>query len=184
MDFRITDNAFFSDFFSAGLKLRFDETYDLSVLCEKVSYRKKHFCKGDKRNIDRRKCCRTFQIFRYHIADICFFHAYNSWIIPEFPVQLSISHINGIDFDRSVLKHTICETAGGCAYIHAHLILQRHAKIFHGFFQFQSASADIRKSLSSYLQLDSLSKHGASLVFLLTVDIYFPGHDIRFCFFA
>ena len=36
MDFRITDNAFFSDFFSAGLKLRFDETYDLSVLCEKV----------------------------------------------------------------------------------------------------------------------------------------------------
>ena len=49
MDLRITDNAFFSNFFSAGLKLRFDETYDLSVLCEKVSYRKKHFCKGDKR---------------------------------------------------------------------------------------------------------------------------------------
>ena len=39
MNLRITDNAFFSDFFSAGLKLRFDETYDLSVLCEKVSYR-------------------------------------------------------------------------------------------------------------------------------------------------
>lgn len=43
MNFRITDNTFLSNFFSACLKLRFDKTYDLSIFCEKISYRKKNF---------------------------------------------------------------------------------------------------------------------------------------------
>ena len=183
MDLRITDNAFFSNFFSACLKLRFDKTYDLSVFCEKISYRKKNFCQGDERNIDGRKCCRPFQIFRYHITDVCLFHAYDSRIIPEFPVQLSVSHINGINFDCSVLKHTVCETAGGCAYIHTYFIIQRYAEIFHGFLKFQSASADIGKRFSSYFQLSSLRKHGTCLVFFLAVNVYLSGHDISFCFF-
>ena len=41
---RITDNTFFADFFTSGLKLRFDQTDNLSVFRQKISYRKKYFC--------------------------------------------------------------------------------------------------------------------------------------------
>ncbi len=40
MDCRITDYALLADLFPAGFELRFDQTDDLSILCQKISYRK------------------------------------------------------------------------------------------------------------------------------------------------
>ena len=41
---RISYHTFFADFFTSGLELRFDQTDDLSVFRQKISYRKKYFC--------------------------------------------------------------------------------------------------------------------------------------------
>ena len=55
MDCRITDYALLADLFPAGFELRFNQTDDLSILCQKISYRKQDLGQRNKGNINGRK---------------------------------------------------------------------------------------------------------------------------------
>jgi len=47
------------------------------------------------------------------MADIGFFQDNDPWVLPEFPVKLTIPHINGQDFLRSLLEQTVRKTPCG-----------------------------------------------------------------------
>ena len=52
MNSRISYNSLLSDFLSPRLKLRLDQTYDLTLICKEISYRKQYFCKRNKGHIN------------------------------------------------------------------------------------------------------------------------------------
>ena len=181
---RITDNPFLSHLFPASLKLGFYQADDFAILCKKISHRSQYLGQGNKGNINRGKCRFLLDILRYHIANVGFLHAHNSWVVAKLPVQLAISYINRIYLHTAILKHTVCKTACRGAYIHAHLPLKTYIKFIHCFFKLQAATAYIWKGVSSDFHFHRFSKHGACFIFLLTIYINLSGHDICFCFFS
>ena len=97
-----------------------------------------------------------------------------------------MSHIHRIYFYRTVLQHTVCESACRSTDVHTYLTGQRQSEILHCLCQFESASADIRQLLSSDFKCFYFIfiKSSSGLIFPLTIYKYFAGHDHCSCTFS
>ena len=177
MYLRISDYTFFAYLFPAGLKLRFDQTDNFTILGQKLPHRRQYFCQRNKRYVDRHKRSRLTDILRCHIPDICPLHTDHPGIISQFPVQLTVSHINGIHLYRAILQHTVGKTAGRSTHIHADLSFQTQSEMTHGLFKFQSAPADVFQSISPDFNIYRIHKCGSCFIFFLPVYIDDAGHD-------
>ncbi len=112
MNLRFPDDALFPDFLPAGLELGLDQADHMSRIFQQISRRYQNFGQRNKGNVHGCKVQPVLNIFRLHIAEIGFFHADNPIILPQFPCELPMPHINGIDLRRTVLQHTVRKTAG------------------------------------------------------------------------
>ena len=143
MGILLTDNPLLSDFLTSCLKLRFNQTDNLSIICEKCLDRSENLCQRDEGNIDRGETNLVLDIVRSHIADVCLLHADHTRIIAKFPRQLSMSYIDRKHLDRAILQHTVGKSACGRADIHTDLLIQRHSEMRHRLLQFQTSAAHI-----------------------------------------
>jgi hypothetical protein len=95
----------------------------------------------------------------------------------EFPGQLPISHIDGIDFPCPLLKNTIGKPAGGGSHIHDHPSGRIDAKSLQRLLQFQSASTHIRQLFSSNLDPSAGFHPCPGFIDLLAADQNLSFHD-------
>ena len=67
---------------------------------------------------------------RFHITKIRPFHHDDPFILPEFPCQLIITNIYGVDIPGTMLQSTVGKTTGGCTDIDHHFIFYTHRESF------------------------------------------------------
>ena len=111
---RFTDNTLLADLFFTGLKLRLNQAKHLAlVFLQKCFDDRQDNPKRNKADIHDGKIQRFAQLLGCNIAHIRAFHYNHTGIRTDFPVQLTVSDINGKDFTCTLLKQTICKAAGG-----------------------------------------------------------------------
>ena len=173
----VPDNPFLAYLFTAGLKLRLNQAHNLAILCKKVLHRPQHLGQGDEGYVDTCEHDPVPDITGQYIADIRLFHTDNPLVIPEFPCQLSVSHVHAVHLNRPVLEHAVRKSPGGGSHIHAYLAFKPHAKMAHGLFQLKSSPAYISERISPDLNLGRSVKGGAGFIFLLSVYINDSRHN-------
>ena len=112
MHLRIPDNAFFTDLFAPGLKLRLDEADDCSIVFQQRTDRRQDELYGDERQIHDREIQRFRDLIARDIAHIRALHGDHARIVAQAPGQLAIADIDGIDLCRAVLQQHIREATG------------------------------------------------------------------------
>ena len=119
MDRWVPHDTLFANLLPPRLKLGLDEAQHLPLRLEKLLHRRQNDMQGDKRDVDDRKVQRLSQILRRDIADIRPLHADDPGVLPDFPGQLPIAHIDGEDLLRPVLEQAVGKAAGGRAGVAA-----------------------------------------------------------------
>ena len=94
MGFCTSDNSVFPDFLPARFELRLDQRIHSSVYAHYIESRRNDQTDGNKAYVHYSDFRCFFEHICCQIARICTFHDRNARIIPEFPVQLSVSDIN------------------------------------------------------------------------------------------
>ena len=93
----IPDDALFSDFFAAGLKLRLNKTDHIRVVGKERPVRGQDEIQGNKRHINDGKLDFIGYLIRCHITDIRPLHRDDARIVSDAPGQLTVAHVDGID---------------------------------------------------------------------------------------
>ena len=105
---------------------------------------------------------------------------YDGMIITGAPVET-------MDFEQVDYWQELCEIMDFSetnVYICTYLSFYTDIKILDRFFQFQTAAADIWKSMTSHFDRRFFRKCSSCLIFFLSVYIYDPGHNDCLCLFS
>ena len=166
--------------FSACFKLRFNKANHHRVICQKLGKHGNYQSKRDKRNIYAYKINNIGNLLLCNIPDICSFKINHLVVLTKAPGKLTVTDIYGINPGCAALQHTIGKAARRSSYIHTNFSFKVKAVNFHCFFKFKSAAAYIFKLLSAKFNIIFRCNKFPGFICLLTVDIYFTGHDFRF----
>ena len=109
---RVAHNAFLSDIFFPGLKLRLDKAEHLPGGFEQLLNGRKHNFQRNKRHIHDRQIKRFSEILRRDITDIRPLHYDHARIRTNLPCKLAITDINGKNLAGSLLKQTVGKSPG------------------------------------------------------------------------
>ena len=173
----LPDNALLADLVPPGLKLGLDQAEYLPRLLQELLNGRQNDFQRDEAHIHHGQIQWLPQLLGRHIADIGLFHNHNSGIRTDFPIQLTITHINGKDLFRSLLQQAVCKTAGRSAGVAAHEALRFDPKIPQSLFQLQSAPAHIGARRPPDLNGHGLFVGRTGLVRFLAVHIYNAAHN-------
>ena len=111
------------------------------------------------------------------MADIRFFQDFHARVLAEFPMELSVSHVDGKDFLGAVLQKAIRETSGGSPHVHKNPVFHFHLKIFQRRIEFDAAATDKRKGNIFYGDNRGRWKSVPGLFGLYPVHRNETGHD-------
>ena len=153
MDAFVPDNAFFSDLFPAGLKLRFDKAHKLSAVLEQRAHSRKNKLNRYERQIHNGHVDRLGYLIRANVPYIGALHVYNTHVLPETPRKLTVSHIDRIHFFCPVLQENISKSTGGRTAVDADLILRIHRKDLECLFELEASPADVRERSPLYFNV-------------------------------
>jgi hypothetical protein len=134
----------------------------------------------DERDIHTEKFNGFAQLVGGDAADVGAFHVHDPLVGAQFPGQLAVADIDGIDLDRTILEHAVGEAAGGRTDVHADLAVGGQREALHCFFQLQTTAADITDVVAAHLDFGVFLDHLTGLVHLLLVDEDDAGHDHGF----
>ena len=179
----VPDNAFFANFVSAGLKLGLDQAHHFAAGRQDGVGGRQYFVKAYERDVDRCKGGRRpfSQILGLYIAEVGLLHTDDARVAPQFPVQLAISHVDGIDLACTVLQHAVRKAAGRSADIHADSIAKVNGKYLERLFKLESPAAHIAERGASDFDLCFFGvKTRPGLIFFVLIDIYDACHDQGF----
>ncbi len=177
MGFRLTNNAFFANLFSACLELRLNQADTGSLIGGNRLSHGENMLQGNKRYIHAEKFNRLFKHIQSNIPDVCAFHVDDPFIRAQFPCQLTVTHVHRIHLPGAVLQHAIGETSRRCTNIHANLPVGSKRKSAHGFFQLQPTTAHITDIMTANLHFCVRRNHFTGLVGFLFVYKYDARHD-------
>jgi hypothetical protein len=96
----------------------------------------------NERDVNCRQIEFAIEFCRAQIAGINSFTHFNARIIPDFPIELVMTDINGDNCSRTVLQKAISETTGRCAHIDADQSGNVDVKFPEGGFEFYSTATD------------------------------------------
>ena len=119
---RIPHDTAFADLTLTDLELRFDQRQDGGVRLHKLKDSRYDNSEGNKRNVDRDEVDRFADGFKGQVADVGPFEDSNARVLSQFPRQLAIADIDGVNFVRAVLEEAVGETARGRAHIEADFV--------------------------------------------------------------
>ena len=117
------------------------------------------------------------QHVRRYLADVRTLHVDDACIRAQFPVELSISHINRIDLDRAILQHTVRKSARGRTDVCCRPPRKANTERSDPLCKLQSAAADIRKILSHDAQYCIGGNGCARFIHTLLVDEHLSCHN-------
>ena len=115
-------------------------------------------------------------------ASVRFLHYHHAWVLAEFPRELAVADVDGVNFRCAVLEEAIGETARGGAKIDGGEIRDAELKVVQRVFKFVSPPADEFVGRIER-KLITLSHGVACLVRALTVYFDSPGKDGAFRLF-
>ncbi len=125
MKCRIPHDTAFADLTLADLELGLDQRQDGGVLLHKLKDSRYDDSEGNKRNVDRDEVDRLADGFKGQVANVGPFDDSNARVLSQFPSQLAIADIDGVNLARTVLEQAVGEAARGRAHIEADLVRQR-----------------------------------------------------------
>ncbi len=118
VDLGIPDDPPFAHEFPPRLELGLDERDDPSPLAHELHDNGENQVKPDKRDIHRGQV----DGFRegFHMADVRAFHDHDPGVLTQFPRQLAVPHIDGVNPTGAALQKNVGEPSGGRAHVRTH----------------------------------------------------------------
>jgi hypothetical protein len=130
---------------SAGkLKLRFYERNNRHLCGKEFGDRRQQGCEGNKRYIhDRQVNLIAMEVCRSNISGIEAFEDNHPRVLPDFPGQLAIGNIDGMNLPGLVLQEAIGKASGRCTYIKTGETGGGNMELAECLFEFQAASRNV-----------------------------------------
>src|SRR6266481_762405 len=120
------------------------------------------------------------------MTDVGAFHNNDAGIITQFPGQLSITNIDSVDTLCSTPQQALCKAARRGSHIDSDQASRIELKGIEGFFEFDTAPADIFEFRCSFSHMAIRIKlyEGPRFIHQLTPYIYLTRHDNGTCSFS
>jgi len=135
-DRRVPDHPF-DRIVRSRLELRFDEHDPFRGMGHQGGHVRQHLFQGDEGHVDGDDVGRPRRhLVRGDLQHVRFLEHRHARIVPEFPVDLPVSHVQGHHVPGPVLKQAIREAARGGADVEARPSLDGHFEIGQGAFEF------------------------------------------------
>src|SRR5215471_10552272 len=177
----ITDNAALPYQLSANFELGFNQNNDLasSSVLRKSSgqYRREHQCCRDKRDVHRHEVDGFTNVAFCEIARVRFLKQPYAGVLPKSEIHLAVAGVNRNDAGNTVLQQAICESSGGCAYIHAGFARDVDLPVLKRSFKLESATADVLQIGIEQADRAIQINLCARLLDLLLIHQHFAGKD-------
>jgi hypothetical protein len=109
------------------------------------------------------------------MAGVLFFHHDNPKVLAQFPVQLPLSHIDGVHLNRAALQQAVSETASGRTEVSTNPTGYIDVKAFKGGFQLVATARYITRPLV-YRKIRIIGKRIRGLCHNLPVGAYLASH--------
>ena len=117
------------------------------------------------------------------VASVGFFHHHDAVVLSEFPSQLTVPDIHGVNPGRAGLQEAIGETTGGRAEVNGNESDDVELEMLEGVFEFVAAATD-KFFGSGKSELIRFRDGIAGFAGGLTIDERLTGHDGAFGLFA
>ena len=125
---------------------------------------------------------------RHHVgrqrAGVGTFHYSDTLILPQLPIQLAITHIDGVHMRRAVAQQHVGKAAGGSADIHSNHACHIRAEHRNRTLNLVPAPAGQGVHFTAQDQLLIVLHGFRSLEHLLFADVNLPSHNQRLRLFA
>lgn len=110
------------------------------------------------------------------MANIDPVHNHDPRVKAQFPRELSIAHVDGIDPRRTALEQTVGKPSGRGAHVRANEVSRVYLECVESAFQFQAAAAHVlERSANDYLGI--LRHRSTHLADDLTIDLHVAGEN-------
>src|SRR6266545_449183 len=112
-------DAALADLSAAGLELRLDQRDNRRIVLQQREHWREHQAQRNEGHVDHGQIGLFGQLRQ--VASVGALHHHHPRVVPEFVVQLPITHIHRVDALRATLQEQVGEAAGGGAYIDGYL---------------------------------------------------------------
>lgn len=173
-------------FGATGFELRFDEGDDAPARPKQAGGGLQESTQRNEGTIDGHqiRCLKwRWEPRRGQMPRVGSFHDDHTRILTEFPRQLALTDIDGMDTDRAVLQQAIGESTGRCPEVHSRKTSHIESELPQGMLEFLAAPADIafpRLDPDRVARLDP----GRRFCGRLFVDANLAGEDDTLSLFA
>lgn len=142
MQFRLADDATFSDLLFFQLKLRLDETDDIAVRLQHGENCRQDLCQRNKGDIDHDEVDEFGKVVGCEIANVDPLPRDDAFVVSNFPGQLIFANVVCVDLFNTALEKAVRKSTGGSTGVQRDATSNVDRKFVEGFLQLETAPTD------------------------------------------